>query len=136
MECSAELCAPEPVRTADRGGDRTMVYEANLWLCLRAGVRNDSAAGRGGHIAAREALDQGRGHRTAVLLRLSLGSNSVPGATAGALEDTPSDTHRDPGETGYLCVRAPANGAGSISRRTPADPAHCAGRVDSRGLRL
>src|SRR5580704_2676945 len=113
-----------------------MVYAANLSICLLSSVWDGFAVGHGGGVAAGKAFDPGRGHGTAVLLRLGVGGDGIASAPTDGLEDTAGDTHGERGEARHLCECAAADGLGGVSRCTPTDSPYCAGRVDGRGLRL
>src|SRR5258705_9541600 len=100
MECCGVLCVDEPDWAGDRDGERGLVHEADLPVCLLSGVRNDSAAGRDGGVASGAAVDEGGRDGATVLLWVGLGGGCGAGAAAGAGEGGAQDAEGDRGESG------------------------------------
>ena len=105
-------------------------------LRVCAVVRDDLAAGCGGLVAARGAVDQGRRHGAAILL-WSVWAVAVSQAMLMAVwKMLPADADGERGQAGCVCGGAWADGAGGVSWGAAADAADRAGGVDGRGLSL
>ena len=96
--------------------------------------RHDLDSGRGGHAAARQAINRGRAARASLLLRCGVGRVSGTAGAVAVVGRAAANARGRRGEARRLRGRSGGRGVDGVPRNAPAHPVHSAWRACDQRL--